>query len=74
MVAAVISLAIAGGILLLVWVADCWRRPYIECRHCAGEKRNWDASHEHFGMTFCLWCGNAGFRLRWELRLLSVPF
>ena len=59
---------------LLIWVADCWHRPYVVCRHCGGEGRDWDAGHEHFAKVHCTWCTEDGYRLRWELRLLSVPF
>jgi hypothetical protein len=68
------GLWIVVGLGLLAWVADCCHRPYIVCRHCGGEGRDWDAEYEHFRKIHCTWCTEGGYRLRWELRLLSVPF
>jgi hypothetical protein len=70
----VIPLLVLAAIVTAIWLFDCWNRPYVTCRHCGGEGRDWDSEHEHFGKTHCVWCGENGYRLRWELRLLSVPF
>lgn len=69
-----LGLWIVAGFVVLGWVTDCWNRPYVTCRHCGGEGRSWDSGHEHFGKIHCTWCAESGYRLRWELRLLSVPF
>lgn len=66
------KVGIAVGIVLLIWTLDCWYRPYVDCLICGGNKKDYDADHEHLRLTFCTWCLNTGLRLRWELRLLNV--
>lgn len=66
------GLLIALAVILGIWALDIWWRPYIDCTHCEGNKRDYDSAHEHFRLTTCVWCLTTGMRLRWELRLLSV--
>jgi len=66
------GLLIAGGLILGIWALDIWWRPIIDCMACEGNRKDYDAEHQHFRLTFCVWCLNSGMRLRWELRLLSL--
>jgi hypothetical protein len=60
------------SLLLGAWGLHIWVKPYVTCKHCGGENRQYASDGVHFSMTECFWCYEDGYRYRWELRWLTL--